>query len=1121
MGRRLPACGCFAMRSIGLWRTVVRRSRADLAFLIAVWLLLVSAITLIAAGTLYTDTVEVGGLRQSVQSVPPADQAIAVRLAAAADEVDSLDATVAPLVRNALGAVGGSVALSARSGSLKPVGPASADDGQRLSVVASLQDIGSHATIVTGRWAELGRSPVEATLSEGAAAALGLAVGGTAALADASSPGADPTVAVTTVIITGIWRPDPLDAYWLGDPLETTGILTTATTTYRGPYVIAREDLLAGPTLTRLDLQWRGILALDRLRVDRLDSVRNGIATLPAQLTRDMPDDRFVSVTGKLAAVLTNVDRAVLVSRTGVIILTLQFAVLAGYAVLLVGGMLVERRRAEVGLLRSRGASGAHIAALAVGEALVLCVPAVIVAPMLAIGVIRLIGSLGPLSDTGLVASVGVSDSTIFFTILAGIGGVLALAVPALGASADLARIRAALGRPMAQTLGQRLGIDLVLLILAGIGLWQLRLYGAPLTRDARGTLGLDPLLVAAPAFSLAAGAVLATRFVPRLAEIGERVLGRRRGLVPPLGARQLARRPLRYTRSALLLLLAAALGTFAAIYASTWTQSQADQAAYRSASDIRFVAGDYPDVPSWAVGPALRAIDGVEAAVPVVRQTLDVGRVVRGGVLVAVDPAAVRPVLRLAPEAVDTQLGAGLDALGAGRPAPTGLEIANQPMRLSLRLTTRIAARNVFLDTSVPPDFRGVRVAVVAADADHRLHRFPSAVDAAGMFSAPDQRIEISLVENVGDQALVAPAPLTIVALEFTVLPPSVTVAIGSITLLGIDASPSSDGEAWTPVAFDPSAAPWRWSQSAGDGVPFSSTGPSFTFGANDRGVQGAGLEQVPNATFQLSAVPDANEISAIASTRFLELTGATVGDRISATSRFVDLSVHIAGATSAFPPMDPALPYLVVDSPTMDLIRFRERGEIIAADDWWIRTRDDAAASAAAVALAAEPFMAREIVVRSTLTRALERDPVALGVVGALGLGALAAMAFAIIGFLVGAVVSTRERLGEFALLQALGMARRQLTGWLAMESIFLLALGLVAGCSLGLLMAWLVLPFATLNAQGSVVVPPPTIIVPWQAIALVVGAAIGLLIATVVTVGRQVGALPITTVLRSRDE
>ena len=96
---------------------------------------------------------------------------------------------------------------------------------------------------------------------------------------------------------------------------------------------------------------------------------------------------------------------------------------------------------------------------------------------------------------------------------------------------------------------------------------------------------------------------MLAIRIVPRLAELGERGLARTRGLIGSLGSRQVARRPLRYTRAALLLILAAALGTFASAHAATWTQSQADQAAWTAGSDVRMEPGASERHPGLGAG--------------------------------------------------------------------------------------------------------------------------------------------------------------------------------------------------------------------------------------------------------------------------------------------------------------------------------------------------------------------------------------------------------------------------------------------------------------------------------------------------------------------------------------
>ena len=115
---------------------------------------------------------------------------------------------------------------------------------------------------------------------------------------------------------------------------------------------------------------------------------------------------------------------------------------------------------------------------------------------------------------------------------LGGLVALVALTIPTLASGVSIAGVRAAVGRQAGRTLPQRLGLDLALVVLAVIAMLQLRLYGATLTRNARGTLGVDPLLVAAPgdrparrARSSRSGSCPASR------SSRERVLARTRGL--------------------------------------------------------------------------------------------------------------------------------------------------------------------------------------------------------------------------------------------------------------------------------------------------------------------------------------------------------------------------------------------------------------------------------------------------------------------------------------------------------------------------------------------------------------------------------------------------------------
>ena len=85
---------------------------------------------------------------------------------------------------------------------------------------------------------------------------------------------------------------------------------------------------------------------------------------------------------------------------------------------------------------------------------------------------------------------------------------------------------------------------------------------------------------------------------------------------------------------------------------------------------------------------------------------------------------------------------------------------------------------------------------------------------------------------------------------------------------------------------------------------------------------------------------------------------------------------------------------------------------------------------------------------------------------------------------------------------------------------RNAFLLVFGLLAGSFLGVVLSWLVLPFATLTETGEAAVPAPDIVVPWAAMAPLYAAAGVLFVVTVAIVTRQVRRAGISTVLRSGE-
>ena len=880
--------------SFGLWSTVLRRSRADWPVVLASWVLLASALSLLAAGTLYTDAVTLAGLHRELAAAPPADRSVVVRTRLLPDRIAAADGVITPELERVLAPTGGDIVRVLRS---SPYADAGADSATvtDLTLFASYDGIKEHAELVDGTWAEPGRTPIEATLSEPAAALLGVGAGDRLSLVSRLDGGRQ-----VDVLVTGIWRADPADQWWLGDTLSLTGTETGGRFTTRGPLVVNADDLRTGVLAEALDAQWRAIPAIDGFRPETLDTISTLAAGAEGRISAGLPPTNQATVSTKLPEILASVDRSVLVTQAGILLLLIQFGVLAGYAIILVAALLVERRRTETALLRARGAGFSHTLSMASGEALLVTVPAVLAAPWLAAALVQAVRLNPALAGVGLETPLP-GASTFTVALVGGVLAFVALTFPTVASTVNIAGVRAAVGRQVGRTLPQRLGLDLVLVGLAALALFQLRLYGAPLTVNTRGALGVDPLLVAAPAIGLLGGAVIAIRLVPRLAELGERVLSRRPGLVPALGSRQLARRPLRYTRAALLLILAAALGTFASAHAATWTQSQADQATYASGADVRIAPGPRSQVPSWALGSVLRALPGVTAATPVVEASIDLGTTLRDSTLLAVDGSAMADIVRLRDDEAGAATIAALRMLGERRPATPGIDVPADARRLALTVDSAFTPVDGF--EPVPVGYPGIEVTVLAIDSDGRLVRLtadPAPMGESGVI------IEIPL--SASSEGTVA-APIHVVSVQLAVSIGGIDNAIaqGYVDVHGLSTSTALEGDAWVPLPADGG----RWTVTNG--------GPRSAYEPPQRDPDRLavdGLFTSGQLAYQRSFGPATVPVlPAVVGPAFLERGAAEVGDTLGASVFGVPVQLEIIDAVDGFPPLDQAKPFVIVD--------------------------------------------------------------------------------------------------------------------------------------------------------------------------------------------------------------
>src|SRR6185312_10166289 len=305
---------------------------------------------------------------------------------------------------------------------------------------------------------------------------------------------------------------------------------------------------------------------------------------------------------------------------------------------------------------------------------------------------------------------------------------------------------------------------------------------------------------------------------------------------------------------------------------------------------------------------------------------------------------------------------------------------------------------------------------------------------------------------------------PVRLVSMEMTIVPLRGLTRTGTFALQDVQANTQLDGNAWTPLTLDWSNFNWSTSQIGLSQPPSiapssQTTSGGFSVKFNSGATRGNGLFPLTFA-LQPKGQRPAPAMTAIVNTTFLNATESKVGDTVSLDIAGSRRPVTIAGAVSAFPTLDPSQPGIIVDFPTLMTMQYESTARVLDEDEWWIATNagksDDVAA-----ALGQPPYSSPQVDTRVDRMDSLRTDPVALGIIGALSLGFVAAALFAAIGFAVSSAVSARERLTEFALLRALGLSPRQLSSWLSLENGLLVAFSLIAGTALGLVLAYFILP------------------------------------------------------------
>ena len=281
---------------------------------------------------------------------------------------------------------------------------------------------------------------------------------------------------------------------------------------------------------------------------------------------------------------------------------TALVAVLPGLALLLVylgmaSAALAEHYRAELALMKSRGASLWQMLSLSLIETVFLCGTVLLIAPLLAgvaISFLVGLGVFGTIPGASIAALVAPSPETYVYAGIAATLCLLALLLPAIGAMrGSLLDVKRRNARSQQQALMWRLLPGLLLFALGVLGYVQMQQQSAFFVQNVQGQqMNIDWVTALAPCLVLVGVAGLTLLLIPPVLAVLDR-FGQRLSLVPAtLALRQMARRPTMYSRLVLLLTLTVALSVYVTLFQDTLSSSYASRAAYQSGSDLRLVEG-------------------------------------------------------------------------------------------------------------------------------------------------------------------------------------------------------------------------------------------------------------------------------------------------------------------------------------------------------------------------------------------------------------------------------------------------------------------------------------------------------------------------------------------------
>ena len=251
--------------------------------------------------------------------------------------------------------------------------------------------------------------------------------------------GAGPAVPVR---VTGIFRRSPqAGGYWSLDPANSAVPQTVGGFTVY-PSLVTSQAALTGHKVPVIAAAWQVSPYTGRISAGSLASMGTALQLGLARLT-SAPGLHNATVTTGLPALLTGLDRAVVVARSQLAVGILILLVIAGATLALAVSLLSGQREAEATLLRARGASRSQLTRTGLAEAVLLVTPAAVLGPILGGLLLPALARRGPLAHSALRIGVAFPAAAWLASIAAAAGCAIVIARTWLNAAQSPVRARA------------------------------------------------------------------------------------------------------------------------------------------------------------------------------------------------------------------------------------------------------------------------------------------------------------------------------------------------------------------------------------------------------------------------------------------------------------------------------------------------------------------------------------------------------------------------------------------------------------------------------------------------------------------------------------------------------